>query len=286
MTDSLRLPKRPFGRTGLDVTPLGLSALGIRFDDIRAGLTPDMVEAAYYEHGITTFFVTWQMTSLAEGVSRLIRAGHRDKLLLISAATIPSGASVHRVWERNARALGADTIDVFLLGWVQARWCFSMGVLSAMRALQAEGKIRALGYSAHSFALAARLAREFNPDVLMIRYNASHRGAEREVFDTLGPERPAIIAYTATRWGMLLKPLPKHGFPTPMAPAECYRFALSHPCVDVALCAARTPEELRDDVAGALQGPLDETRLQEVRRFGDAVHATARGGMRWMFRQG
>ena len=50
---------------------------------------------------------------------------------------------------------------------------------------------------------------------LMVRYNAAHRGAESEVFAALGANRQAIIAYTATRWGLLLKPLPALGFPLP-----------------------------------------------------------------------
>jgi hypothetical protein len=36
-------------------------------------------------------------------------------------------------------------------------------------------------------------------------------------------------------------------------------------------------------VEGALAGPLDPQRLQQVRAFGDAVHESARGGRRWMF---
>ncbi len=120
----------------------------------------------------------------------------------------------------------------------------------------------------------------------MIRYNAAHRGAEREIFQPLselGAARPAIIAYTATRWGMLLEPLPERGFAQPMTGPECYRFVLGHPPVDMAWCAARTPEELSEDVAGVLEGPLEPGRLEDVRRFGEAVHAAARGGRRWMF---
>jgi hypothetical protein len=51
----------------------------------------------------------------------------------------------------------------------------------------------------------------------------------------------------------------------------------------MAWCAARSAAELREDVAGALAGPLDPSRREEVCRFGDAVHAAARGGLRWMF---
>jgi hypothetical protein len=117
----------------------------------------------------------------------------------------------------------------------------------------------------------------------MIRYNAAHRGAEQEVFGALGDRKPAIISYTATRWGMLLQPVPRAGYRHGLPAGDCYRFALSHPAVDTVLCAARTPAELAEDVGAALHGPLDEPRLAELRRFGDAVHAAARGGRRWMF---
>jgi aryl-alcohol dehydrogenase-like predicted oxidoreductase len=226
------------------------------------------------------------MKHVVEGVRRLIRAGHREKLVLITELGIPTGAFIRRGLEKNARVLGVDCIDVVLLGWVQARWYLTGRSWPEMERLKQEGGTRAIGFSSHNRVLATRLAREFGTDVLMIRYNAAHRGAEREVFDALGKDRPAVIAYTATRWGMLLQPLPKAGFPNGMTAPECYRFALSHPSVDMVLCAARTPEEIREDVAGAIKGPLDRARHEEVCRFGDAVHAAALGGLRWMFRQG
>jgi hypothetical protein len=43
--------------------------------------------------------------------------------------------------------------------------------------------------------------------------------------------------------------------------------------VDTVLCGARSFEELSGNVAAVLDGPLPETRLSEVKRFGDAVRA-------------
>jgi hypothetical protein len=62
-----------------------------------------------------------------------------------------------------------------------------------------------------------------------------------------------------------------------MSAPECYRFSLGHPSVDVVLCGPRSFEELAVDAEGVRQGPLEAARLDEVRRFGDAVRATARG---------
>jgi len=115
---------------------------------------------------------------------------------------------------------------------------------------------------------------------------SSWSGAEREVFAELadlGDRRPGIIAYTATRWAMLLKPLPEHGFSNPMSAPECYRFVLGQPLVDTVWCGAQNLLELREDIEGVLQGPIPPERLNEIRRFGDAVHVAARRGRRWMF---
>ena len=278
------LSRGRLGQTGLDVTPLALAAWSVR----AAGpgglrLTADDVEQAYHEHGINTFLFHFLMRPMVEGLRRLIRAGYRDDLVLISEAGIPTGGFVRRAWERHARAVGTEVIDVFLLGWVRARWYVTGRTWPAMERLRATGAVRAIGFSSHDRPLAAALALDLRPDVLMLRYNAAHRGAETEVFATLPERRPGIIAYTATRWGMLLQPLPEQGFPAGMTAGECYRFALSHPSVDVALCAARSAEELRADVAAVREGPLDAARTQEVKRFGDAVHAAAHGGRRWMF---
>lgn len=287
METVLRLGRRPLGKTGIMVSPLALGAGSVRAAG-KAGLklSADDIERAFYEHGINTFLVTWQMKRVVEGVRRLIRAGHRHELILITELGIPTRAFIRRGFEKNARVLGVDSIDIVLLGWVQARWYVTGRSWGEMQRLKREGMTRAIGFSSHNRLLATRIAREVTADVLMIRYNAAHRGAEKEVFDPFGNDRPAIIAYTATRWGMLLQPLPDAGFPKGMTAPECYRFALSHPSVDMVLCAARTPEEIREDVSGALAGPLDPARHAEVCRFGDEVHAAARGGRRWMFRQG
>lgn len=286
MDGSKSTAHRTLGKTGVRVSPLSLAAWSVRASGGGPSLTPDDVERAFHLHGIDTFFLTWQMTAMAEGVRRLVKAGHRDRLTLITMASFPTGALVRRAFERNARELGVDSFDVFLIGWVQARWYLTGKTWAAMRELTEAGKVRAIGFSSHDRVMAERLAREFGPDVLMVRYNAAHRGAEREIFAPLGDDLPGVIAYTATRWGMLLEPRPEAGFPHGMTAAECYRFALSNPAVDTVLCAPRSTEELDADVSGVATGQLDPARMAEVRRFGDAVHAASRGGRRWMFRQG
>src|SRR6202030_393041 len=105
---------------------------------------------------------------------------------------------------------------------------------------------------------AARMAESGFLDLVMVRYNAAHRGAERDVFPVTEPLGLPVIAYTALRWGALLRPTPDD--PTrivvPPAPAG-YRFVLQHPAVAVTLAAPQSRAELEEDLRVlTTEGPL------------------------------
>jgi aryl-alcohol dehydrogenase-like predicted oxidoreductase len=257
------LLRRQLRGTGMRVAPLGVA--GSYKIDAQA------VERAYHELGINYFFVTTQMGGLCEGVRRLIASGARDDLVIASGANIPTGGSVTRAWSKIARELGIDRVDVFHLFWVQAHWYVTGKTWPAMRRLKEEGKAGALAISCHDRPMASRLVHELDLDLLMCRYNAAHRGAEAEIFAAVPAERPAIVAYTATRWGRLLKPLGEH---PAMTAGECYRFALGHPRVDLVLCGASSWSELEENARAVLEGPLTPKRSEQVREFGDRVRAT------------
>ncbi|MBW2454798.1 MAG: aldo/keto reductase [Deltaproteobacteria bacterium] len=268
MTDPepIELAKRPLGHTGLQVSPLGLAG--------SHGIDADAAERAFHELGINYFFLTPRMKSMIEAVRRLVKAGHRDELVIAAGAPIPTGGGVHRAWRGLVRKLGVSHIDVFHLWWVQYHWYVTGKTWPAMRELKEQGKATALAISSHDRRMARAMVDELDLDVLMCRYNAAHRGAETDIFESLPERRAGIVSYTATRWGRLLKPAGDLG---PMTAGECYRFVLGNPAVDVALCSPRSWDELREDVAAVAAGPLDADRLAEVRAFGDRVHASPGG---------
>ena len=92
---------------------------------------------------------------------------------------------------------------------------------------------------------AAELARTTSLDLLMIRYNAAHPGAEADIFPHLPDGRHTVIAYTATCWRRLLK-RPKGWEGKVPTAADCYRFCLSPPHVDVVLTGPKTVAQLRE----------------------------------------
>lgn len=179
--------------------------------------------------------------------------------------------SPRRAVERILRRLGTDYLDVLQLYWLGKMSAFSGRVQEEMVRLRREGKVRALAVSIHDRPRAGRLAEDSILDLLMIRYNAAHPGAEQDVFPHLARRRPAVVAYTATCWRKLLRAPAGWMGRVPTA-GDCYRFCLTSPHVDVVLSAPRTVEELRENLAAVERGPLDAGELEWLREFGRRVH--------------
>src|SRR5262249_2825589 len=110
-----------------------------------------------------------------------------------------------------------------------------------------------------------------------IRYNAAHRGAERDVFPVTTELQMPVIAYTAMRWGALLRSTPGDptGFDVP-PPAAWYRFVLQNPAASVVLCAPHDRAELDEDLAVlSATGPLPAEEYSRLIEHGDRVHRHA-----------
>jgi hypothetical protein len=110
-------------------------------------------------------------------------------------------------------------------------------------------------------------------DVLHVRYNAAHTGAERDVFPMLDPAvpRPGTVAYTATRWGQLCDPSKMPEGEAPLRGRDCYRFVLSSPHFDVCMTGPKNAEELREALAALDEGPLTPDEDARFRRIGAHV---------------
>lgn len=211
-------------------------------------------------------------------VVRSLNADRREKVRLATGGYnwIAWHPPLKRSLEKALRRLKTDYIDVFhYLGVMNPRQ-FGPRVRDELAELRAGGRVRAVAISCHDRKLAGELAASGALDALMVRYNAAHPGAEREVFPHVSDHGTGVISYTATRWSYLLR-RPK-GWPEtePVATAgQCYRFVLSNPHVDVVLTAPRNERELLENLREVARGPLPEDELAFMRRFGAHVHDRA-----------
>ena len=198
----------------------------------------------------------------------------RDRERLVIATGPVLGwfrGSIRRAAEKRLRALGTDYLDVFQLYWLSRMSAWTPGNVEELLRLREEGKVRALGVSIHDRPRAGKLAESSPLDQLMIRYNAAHPGAERDIFPHMSPGKPTILAYTATAWRKLLKR--PSGWTGPvMTAGDCYRFQLSNPHVDLAWTGPANREQLEENLKALEKGPLTDDEQQWMRAFGKAAH--------------
>lgn len=291
---------RTLGKTGLRVSPLGIGGgCGIGDRDLRYA----------FERGINYFFFSSDLHHCtyrrsARAIQELCGAGSsvRDQVVLATVSYVNDPEKVFGVLLDQFGELGIEYVDVFHWGWVTERSaCAELFDAAreltreeetirfyrerlAMRAQAAEvnegllrrGLARFVGASFHDRPLARRWLPAL--DVVMLRYNMAHAGVETDVFPYLSGDRatdPGVVAFNTAHDtnGMLYQPPP--GYPEGMyapSPPDCYRWALSHPAVDVVLAGVRNRREVDAALAAMEHGPMSEAERAALRRYGD-LHA-------------
>ena len=183
---------------------------------------------------------------------------------------------------RILNELGTAYVDVLTFYYVEQAEEWRQisepgGSLGFCRAAQQDGRVRLLGLTTHQRRLAADIARGGALDLLMVRYNAAHRGAESDVFSVTDSQGIPVVVYTCLRWGALLRSTPDDppGLVVPGAPAW-YRFALQSPSVRVALMSPANRAELEEDLTVLnAPGPLLAEEYQCLAAHGARVRRHA-----------
>jgi predicted aldo/keto reductase-like oxidoreductase len=262
---------RQLGRTGLRVSPLGIGGGG------RIG-SDDLLYA--FDQGINYFFFSSDLhhfaySSSVAALRTLCGQGSsvRDRVVLATVSYVNDPEKLTGVLYDQLKELGVDYIDVFHWGWVTdadscpalfaaaaraksdarlaTRLLEAAGVESRVREanerLKDRGLVGHVGASFHDRRLACRWVDRL--DVVMLRYNIAHRGAERDVFPFLVGDKsrdPGIVVFNAAHEGdRRFDPVP-----------DAYRFALSHPAVDLVLTGVKNRQQIDDAIAAMARGPL------------------------------
>jgi predicted aldo/keto reductase-like oxidoreductase len=256
------------GHSG-SVCRLGLATRG------TAALTPDDVYHAI-ERGVN--FLNW--CGAPDGLSRAVAGlgSRRSEVVVCVQFEARTAADAETELPQILRELHTEYVDVLTFYYVEEpeEWKQIIGpggALETCTAAQRDGVVRMLGLTSHQRKLAAETARSGLLDMLMIRYNAAHRGAETEVFPVTSELGLPVVVYTCLRWGALLQPTPDDpaGFTPPPAPSW-YRFALQHSGATVALMAPESRAELEEDLRVLeATGPLTGEEYECLAAHGQRV---------------
>lgn len=258
------------GRTGLKVGRLGIAS--------GYGAPTEAIEEAF-ERGSNYF--TWGTVlkgyrpAMRQALRNIVAKGQRDRLVLAAITYAHNNFMTERLLRRGLKSAGLDHADILILGYFSKMPPRRL-VDGALR-LKEKGLIRFIGLTSHNRKLVGELAAGGDFDVVHFRYNAAHRGAEKDIFPFIGKEeRPGMVVFTATCWGKLINPKKLPADENPPTAADCYRFVLSRPEVDVCMSGAKTVDEMRGNLTALDAGPMTEVELERMRRLGDFVYGRRR----------
>ena len=257
----------PFGMTGLMVSRIGLAS--------GFGAPTTAIEKAFHEYGVNYFWLSFLKRGHMVRAIRNLAPKHRDELRIKLACSIFGSFFLQSFVERWLKKLKIEQVDLVVL---QAqRKPPGQKLVDRIHRLRDSGKVRFVGMSSHERPLFGKIARgevKAPVDFFQIRYNAVHPGAEQDVFPHLPQEnRPGVVIFTATCWGKLLKPKLMPAGERPLAPADWYRFVLSHPDVNVCVTGPSTAAQMEENLKALDAGPLDEEEMARVRRIGEHINS-------------
>ncbi|MBC8418272.1 MAG: hypothetical protein H8E10_06725 [Desulfobacterales bacterium] len=251
------------GRTGLKAGRLGVAA--------SYGAPTEAFEEAF-EKGCNYFYWGSKRTKgMGDAIKNICGKGMRDDLIILIQSYSRSAMLMETFLKRALKAVKLDYADILLLGWHNK--LPAQRLVDKALALKEKGLCRFIAMSGHKRTLFPKLEEAHVFDLFHIRYNAAHRGAEKETFPYLkGDWRPGIVTYTATRWAQLVngKKMPPGEFP--LSAPDCYRFVLTNPAVDVCMCGPKDTAQMREALRTLELGPLNDDELERIRRIGDHVH--------------
>jgi predicted aldo/keto reductase-like oxidoreductase len=259
------------GETGLRVSRLG----------IGSSFTSDarVIEEAFDQGVNYLYWGSIRRPAFGRAIRSLARRD-RDALVVTVQSYTRVAALMAPSVEIALRRCGLDHFDFLLLGmWNQPP---GPALVEAALRLKERGRVRHLMLSTHNRPSLQEhfdaYARGESPyDAFMLRYNAVHRGAEQDVFPHLpASRRPGILTYTTTRWGHLCDPAKMPPGESVPPARDCWRFALSHPDVQMVLCGPRNREQMQEALAALEAGPLTPAEMERMHRIGDHIYGRYR----------
>jgi aryl-alcohol dehydrogenase-like predicted oxidoreductase len=257
------LEQRPIGRTGLMSSRLGI---GSTFD------APASAIEDAFDRGINyLYWGTVRQPEFARAMRNLEKQ-HRDELILTIQSYSRDPGTIEAEIAECIKTAGVGEFDFLLLG--SRDDVPEDAYVEVFERMRDKGMVRFLSLSSHNRpmlpTLLAAYENDTSPyDLLMLRYNAVHRGAEQDVFPFVAPAKhPAILTYTATRWAHLLDPEKMPPGEAPVSARDCFRYSLSHDAIDMVLCGPANAEQLNDAIAALERGPLEPDERERIERIG------------------
>jgi aryl-alcohol dehydrogenase-like predicted oxidoreductase len=216
------LQKVRFGKTDLDITPVGFGSWAIGGSGWAAAWGPqDDDEAIGAIRRAVELGMNWVDTAAVYGL------GHSEELVARALKGMPEderpyvftkcslvwdeNSEVHNVLEKDSvkreceeslKRLQTDVIDLYQIHWPRPDEDIEEG-WEAMAELKDEGKVRHIGVSNFDVSQMERIGRIAPVETLQPPYNMLNRGVEEEILPYCGEHDIGVIVYSPMRSGLL-----------------------------------------------------------------------------------
>lgn len=216
------MEKRAFGRTGMEITPVGFGSWAIGGGGWAAAWGPqDDEEAVGAIRRALELGMNWIDTAAVYGL------GHSEELVARALRGVPEadrpyvftkcslvwdeGGRVHNVLKKDSvkreceaslRRLQVDAIDLYQIHWPNPDEDIEEG-WEALVELRDEGKVRHIGVSNFDVGQMERVGRIAPVETLQPPYNLIDRGVEEEVLPYCRRNGIGVIVYSPMKSGLL-----------------------------------------------------------------------------------
>jgi aryl-alcohol dehydrogenase-like predicted oxidoreductase len=228
-------PRRPLGRTGEQVSMLGLGGYHL-------GVPPEAealrIVRTAIDHGLTFLDNCWDYNG-GESEARMgkaLRDGYRARAFLMTKLDGRTARAAREQLEQSLRRLQTDRIDLVQIHEVirpeDPQRCFAQGgAIEALVEAQKAGKLRYIGFTGHKdpdiHLAMLRTARQhgFRFDAVQMPLNvldAHYRSFEHKVLPELIQDGIGVLGMKSMGAGEILQS-------GAVQPRECLRYALSLP---------------------------------------------------------
>jgi aryl-alcohol dehydrogenase-like predicted oxidoreductase len=214
------LEKRTFGKTGLEITPIGFGSWAIGGSGWRAAWGPqDDDEAVGAIRRAVELGINWIDTAAVYGlghseelVARALKGVSERPYVFTKCSLVwdESGQvhnvlkkdSVKRECEESLRRLQTDVIDLYQIHWPNPEEDIEEG-WEALAELKEEGKVRHIGVSNFDVSQMERTQKIAPVETLQPPYNMLNRGIEEEILPYCAEQDIGVIVYSPMRSGLL-----------------------------------------------------------------------------------
>ena len=264
----MKMEKRRLGRTGLEVSVVGIGTLGFPRAKLSHKETVSIVQSAL-DMGVNIIDTAHSYAGgEMERVVGEATEDRRDEVVILSRSVARDPATLRKHLAESLERLRTDVIDIYQIHDVtppgDLAKVLASGTVEELKAARAAGKVRFIGLSTHGTVEDMRkmiTSGEF--DVLTVAYNLTHhkRTASdgddlarmpREVFP-LAREHDVGLTVMKPLGGGRLTRIGPSGTP-PIDPTKAIRFVVQEPCIGTVTPGIGSVAELEQALAAGDPG--------------------------------